>query len=46
MHGPSSVNEDGTPNEQRGLVPRIFEYLFARIAREQKKVHPTRGGKL
>jgi len=35
MHGPSMT--DPANNEQRGLIPRTLEYLFAQIAREQRK---------
>lgn len=33
MQGPT----DGTP-EERGIIPRCFEYLFGMIAREEKRV--------
>ena len=35
MHGPSMT--DPANSEQRGLIPRTLEYLFAQIAREQRK---------
>ena len=38
MHGPSIDAEDLHINEQRGLLPRTLEYLFAQIAREQRRV--------
>jgi hypothetical protein len=38
MHGPNVEAEDCHTNEQRGLLPRTLEYLFAQIAREQRKV--------
>lgn len=28
---------DGAPDEQRGLVPRVLEYLFAHVAREERR---------
>ena len=38
MHGPNMEAADCHTNEQRGLLPRVLEYLFAQIAREQRKV--------
>jgi len=35
MHGPSMT--DPANSDQRGLIPRTLEYLFAQIAREQRK---------
>ncbi|XP_015958259.1 kinesin-like protein KIN-12B [Arachis duranensis] len=34
---PNSLSEDNLTNDQRGLTPRIFERLFARIDEEQTK---------
>lgn len=33
--GPTAA--DGAPDEQRGLVPRVLEYLFAHVARERRR---------
>lgn len=39
MFGPNvdAAGPDGTPDEQRGLVPRVLEYLFAHVAREGRR---------
>lgn len=39
MFGPNvdACSEDATPDEQRGLVPRVLEYLFAHVAREERR---------
>ncbi|RYR23528.1 hypothetical protein Ahy_B03g068735 isoform C [Arachis hypogaea] len=34
---PNSLSEDNITNDQRGLTPRVFERLFARIDKEQTK---------
>ncbi|XP_057752775.1 kinesin-like protein KIN-12B [Arachis stenosperma] len=34
---PNSLSEDNLTNDQRGLTPRVFERLFARIDEEQTK---------
>lgn len=39
MFGPNvdACSPDGAPDEQRGLVPRVLEYLFAHVAREERR---------
>jgi hypothetical protein len=43
MQGPTMLWQGSGSQEQRGLIPRTFEYLFARIAQEAgAKVPPSR----
>ncbi|XP_022979663.1 kinesin-like protein KIN-12B isoform X1 [Cucurbita maxima] len=37
MWGPANVSDDNLLTEQKGLTPRVFERLFARINEEQVK---------
>ena len=42
MQGPSATEMESAPPTARGLIPRMFEHLFALIARDEKRTGGAR----